>query len=92
MTDQNLTAVDVEAIRTRVRDLLPALRTDLEDLARIPSVSLDTLEGSTRHTSTPAPRRSPPCCGPKGSTSRSFAKVGNRLSSVTSMGHRERRR
>ena len=45
MTDQNLTAVDVEAIRTRVRDLLPALRTDLEDLARIPSVSLDTLEG-----------------------------------------------
>ncbi|MBK7610452.1 MAG: dipeptidase [Actinomycetales bacterium] len=48
MTDQNLTAVDVEAIRTRVRDLLPALRTDLEDLARIPSVSLDTLEGFDR--------------------------------------------
>ena len=45
MTDDILTPADVEAIRTRVRALLPTLRNDLEDLSRIPSVSLETLEG-----------------------------------------------
>jgi len=40
-----LSDADVEAIRTRVRDLLPQLRADLEELSRIPSVSLETIEG-----------------------------------------------
>ncbi|HRW19050.1 MAG TPA: dipeptidase [Dermatophilaceae bacterium] len=44
MTD-TLSDADVEAIRTRVRDLLPQLRADLEELSRIPSVSLETIEG-----------------------------------------------
>jgi cysteinylglycine-S-conjugate dipeptidase len=33
------TGVDVGAVQTRVRDLLPAVRADLESLVRIPSVS-----------------------------------------------------
>ena len=37
VTDDILTPADVEAIRTRVRALLPTLRNDLEDLSRIPS-------------------------------------------------------
>ncbi len=37
-------AIDAEAIRGRVRALLPALRADLEALARIPSVSLTSLD------------------------------------------------
>ena len=37
-------AIDAEAIRDRVRALLPALRADLEALARIPSVSLTSLD------------------------------------------------
>ena len=37
-------AIDTEAIRGRVRALLPALRADLEALARIPSVSLTSLD------------------------------------------------
>ncbi|MFZ1288143.1 MAG: dipeptidase [Candidatus Phosphoribacter sp.] len=36
--------VDVEAIRTRVRALMPALRADLEELSRIRSLSADTHE------------------------------------------------
>jgi len=36
--------IDTEAIRARVRELLPTLRADLESLARIPSVSLRSLE------------------------------------------------
>ena len=36
--------IDAEALRARVRALLPTLRTDLEALARIPSVSLQSLE------------------------------------------------
>ena len=43
MTD-TFSAADVEAIRTRVRELLPALRADLEALSRIPSLSADTHE------------------------------------------------
>ena len=35
-------------IRSRVRELLPALREDLERLSRIPSVSLQTLDDYLR--------------------------------------------
>ena len=66
MTDDILTPADVEAIRTRVRALLPTLRNDLEDLSRIPSVSLETLEGYDQ------------AHGPKGLTSRSSARAVNR--------------
>lgn len=45
MTEQTLSPADVAAIRDRVHSLLPQLRRDLEDLSRIPSVSLETLEG-----------------------------------------------
>ncbi len=44
MTPPTIPAAEVEAIRARVRDLLPALRADLETLSRIPSVSADTHE------------------------------------------------
>lgn len=40
-----LSAAETEAIRRRVRELLPQLRADLEELSRIPSVSLETLDG-----------------------------------------------
>ncbi len=43
MTDVPASAV--EALRSRVRDLLPQLRADLEALARIPSVSLQSYDG-----------------------------------------------
>jgi acetylornithine deacetylase/succinyl-diaminopimelate desuccinylase-like protein len=43
VTHQTLPEGDIEAIRTRVRALLPTLRAELEELARIPSVSLQTL-------------------------------------------------
>ncbi|MGV1009891.1 MAG: dipeptidase [Dermatophilaceae bacterium] len=46
-TESNATPsplVDPDAIRRRVRELLPALRADLEGLARIPSVSLPSLD------------------------------------------------
>jgi acetylornithine deacetylase/succinyl-diaminopimelate desuccinylase-like protein len=45
VTDDILTPADVEAIRARVHALLPTLRNDLEDLSRIPSVSLESLDG-----------------------------------------------
>ncbi len=45
MTEQTLSPTEVAAIRDRVHALLPQLRRDLEDLSRIPSVSLETLEG-----------------------------------------------
>ncbi|MEI2775269.1 MAG: dipeptidase [Tetrasphaera sp.] len=35
---------DAEALRTRVRELLPGVRADLEALTRIPSVSLDAFD------------------------------------------------
>ncbi|MEI2764176.1 MAG: dipeptidase [Dermatophilaceae bacterium] len=44
MTD-TFPAAQVEAIRARVLELLPALRADLERLVRIPSVSLQSLDG-----------------------------------------------
>ena len=40
-----LTRAEVEAIRAQVHQMLPRLRADLEGLARIPSVSLETIEG-----------------------------------------------
>jgi len=45
VTEQTLSPTEVAAIRDRVHALLPQLRRDLEDLSRIPSVSLETLEG-----------------------------------------------
>ncbi|MGO1167762.1 MAG: M20/M25/M40 family metallo-hydrolase, partial [Janibacter sp.] len=44
MTDTTLTADQIETLRGRVRDLMPQVRTDLEDLTRIPSVSLDSFD------------------------------------------------
>ncbi len=44
MTQLPLSETDVDAIRVRVRELLPQLRVDLEDLARVRSVSLETLQ------------------------------------------------
>ena len=45
VSDHTLSPADIDAIRTRVHALLPRLRTDLEELSRIPSVSLESLEG-----------------------------------------------
>ncbi|MBP8880645.1 MAG: dipeptidase [Dermatophilaceae bacterium] len=45
VTDHTVTPDHVAAIRARVRELLPQLRHDLEELSRIPSVSLETLDG-----------------------------------------------
>ncbi len=44
MTHETISAADVEAIRTRVREQLPRLRSDLEALSRIRSLSADTHE------------------------------------------------
>ena len=40
----DLPADRLEALRTKVADLMPAVRADLEDLTRIPSVSLDSFD------------------------------------------------
>ena len=39
-----LSTDQIEGLRERVRELMPALRSDLEDLTRIPSVSLDAFD------------------------------------------------
>ncbi|WP_068254580.1 dipeptidase [Janibacter corallicola] len=44
MTDTTLTADQIETVRARVRELMPQVRADLEDLTRIPSVSLDSFD------------------------------------------------
>ncbi len=44
VTDTTLTADQIETLRGRVRDLMPQVRADLEDLTRIPSVSLDSFD------------------------------------------------
>lgn len=44
MTDSTLTADQIETLRGRVRELMPQVRADLEDLTRIPSVSLDSFD------------------------------------------------
>uniref|UniRef100_UPI0009FB38BF dipeptidase n=1 Tax=Kribbia dieselivorans TaxID=331526 RepID=UPI0009FB38BF len=44
MTESPLTPDETDAIRARVAALLPALRSDLESLVRIPSVSLDSFD------------------------------------------------
>lgn len=40
MTDATLSPAQIDAVRSRVRDLMPGVRRDLEALARIPSISL----------------------------------------------------
>lgn len=44
MTDDVLTDDQIAALRTTVAGLMPGLRADLEDLTRIPSVSLDAFD------------------------------------------------
>ena len=44
VTDTTLTADQIDALRARVRELMPQVRADLEDLTRIPSVSLDSFD------------------------------------------------
>jgi acetylornithine deacetylase/succinyl-diaminopimelate desuccinylase-like protein len=44
VTDDVLTDDQISAIRTTVAGLMPGLRADLEDLTRIPSVSLDAFD------------------------------------------------
>ena len=44
VTDTTLTADQIETLRARVRELMPQVRADLEDLTRIPSVSLDSFD------------------------------------------------
>ena len=44
VTDTTLTADQIETLRGRVRELMPQVRADLEDLTRIPSVSLDSFD------------------------------------------------
>ena len=44
MIDTTLTPDQIEALRSRVRELMPQVRADLEDLTRIPSVSLDSFD------------------------------------------------
>ncbi len=44
MTDDILSPADISTLRDRVHALLPTLRTDLEALARIPSVSLSAFD------------------------------------------------
>ena len=44
MTDDVLTDDQISALRDTVAGLMPGLRTDLEDLTRIPSVSLDAFD------------------------------------------------
>ncbi|WP_427385263.1 dipeptidase [Janibacter sp. G56] len=44
MTNETLSPARIEEIRTRVAELLPAVRADLEALTRIPSVSLDAFD------------------------------------------------
>jgi acetylornithine deacetylase/succinyl-diaminopimelate desuccinylase-like protein len=39
-----LSTDQIEGLRDRVRELMPQLRSDLEDLTRIPSVSLDAFD------------------------------------------------
>jgi len=40
VTDATLSPAQIDAVRSRVRDLMPGVRRDLEALARIPSISL----------------------------------------------------
>jgi acetylornithine deacetylase/succinyl-diaminopimelate desuccinylase-like protein len=44
VTDDVLTPDQIQAIKTTVAELMPGLRSDLEDLTRIPSVSLDAFD------------------------------------------------
>ncbi|WP_144857697.1 dipeptidase [Marihabitans asiaticum] len=44
MTDDVLTADQIDDVRTRVQGLMPGVRSDLEALTRIPSVSLDSFD------------------------------------------------
>lgn len=46
VTADVLSPADIETIRTRIHELMPGVRADLEDLTRIPSVSLDTFDQS----------------------------------------------
>ena len=76
VTDDVLTPDQISALKTTVAGLMPGLRAgprgpdpDPERLASTPS---------TRPTSRPAPRPRPPCCGPRGSRSRSSARAAAR--------------
>lgn len=44
MTDDVLTPDQIQALKATVAELMPGLRSDLEDLTRIPSVSLDAFD------------------------------------------------
>ncbi|MGZ4634444.1 M20/M25/M40 family metallo-hydrolase [Oryzihumus sp.] len=46
MTDDAVTPDRIDALRTRIAELMPGLRQDLEALTRIPSVSLDAFDQS----------------------------------------------
>lgn len=46
MTDSTLSPDQIDTLRGRVRELMPGLRSDLEDLTRIPSVSLPSFDQS----------------------------------------------
>ena len=54
MTDDVLTDDQISALRDTVAGLMPGLRTDLEDLTRIPSVSLDAFDQAHVETSAEA--------------------------------------
>ena len=46
VTDSTLSPDQIDTLRGRVRELMPGLRSDLEDLTRIPSVSLPSFDQS----------------------------------------------
>ena len=83
-----LSTDQISALRDRVAGLMPGLRADLEALTRIPSVSLDAFDQA--HVEA-VPRRPPPCCAPRASTSRSCARAAAPRSSATSTARPGRR-